>query len=351
MRANLLTTEGAELSEDYTEGNPEDMNRSPANTGFRLILRRPAIVLAELAWRWSFAAAAWFLTVMFAVEYLDSLPVNAVSRFLLGSGQPILIARAFRRIFEGSAFRFTEAGVLLGLGIAAAWVVLASLGRAATVNSIAQELGIEISSAGPRFSSLACLNGLRLAVTLASVLGIAGSAVIASSMWASSHIAVADAGRILGLVWFVVCVLWVVVNWLLSTATISAVLDRRGAIAAIASTGSLLTAQTGPVVSVSAIFSVAHLAAFVLASGVAGVAVGLTGTIPAASVVALMFFAAFAYCAVADFLYIGRVAAYVSIIRADELGILAKRSHTFPPPDGSVDKAELILSDAPAPAM
>jgi hypothetical protein len=114
------------------------------------MLRRPAIVLAEIIWRWAFAATAWFLAVVFAFEYLDSLPVNAVSRFLLGTGQPILIARALKRIFEGSAVRFAETGVLLTLAVATVWVVLASLGRIATVDSIANELGTWISSSGPR---------------------------------------------------------------------------------------------------------------------------------------------------------------------------------------------------------
>jgi hypothetical protein len=324
---------------------------SPAITGFRLILRRPAIALAEITWRWSFAAAAWFLGGMFVFGYLDSLPVNAVSRFLLGTGQPILIARAMKRVFEGSAFRFTEAGILLGIGLGAGWIVLASVGRTATVTSIAEELGIEIPTDGARLSSLARLNFLRLAASLASVLGVVGSALIASSVWASSHTSVADAGSILGLFWFAVCLLWVVVNWLLSTATIPAVLDRKGAMAAFVSTISLLTANTGGVISASAFFGAVHLAAFVLASGAAGVAFGLTGTIPAATVIAFMVFVAFAYCAIADFLYICRVAAYVSIIRADELGILAERSRPSPADDGSVDKTELILSDAPAPAF
>jgi hypothetical protein len=324
---------------------------SPAITGFRLILRRPAIALGEITWRWSFAAAAWFLVGMFVFEYLDSLPVNALSRFLLGAGQPILIARAMKRIFEGSAFRFTEAGILLGIGLGAGWIVLASLGRAGTVNSIAQELRIEIFSAGSGFSSLVWLNLLRVAATLASVLGIAGSAVIASSVWASSHISVGDAGRILGLFWFAVCLLWMVVNWLLSTAAIIAILDRKGAMAAIASTISLLIANTGAVISANVLFGAVHLAALVLASGAAGVAFGLAGTIPVATVIALMVFVAFAYCAIADFLYICRVAAYVSIIHADELGILAEPSRPSPADDGSVDKAELILSDASAPAF
>jgi hypothetical protein len=324
---------------------------SPAITGLRLILRRPAIAIAEIAWRWSFAAATWFLAAMFVFEYLDSLPVSAVSRFLLGTGQPILIARAMKRIFEGSAFRFTEAGILLGIGLGAGWIVLASVGRTATVTSIAQELGIEIPTDGARLSSLAWLNFLRLAATLASVLGIVGSVLIASSAWASSHTSVAHAGSILGLFWFLICILWVVMNWLLSTATISAVLDHKGVMAAFASTISLLTANTGAMLSAGALFGAVHLAVFVLASGVAGVAFGLAGTIPVATVIALMVFVAFAYCALADFLYICRVAAYVTILRADDLSTVAELSVPPHGAGGSVDKAELILSDAPAPAM
>ena len=326
------------------------MNRSPAIAGFRLIFRRPSIALAEIIWRWTFAAAAWFLATMFAVEYLDSLPVNAVSRYLLGSGQPILIARALKRIFDGSALRFAEAGVLLAIAIAFAWIVIASLGRAATVHSIAQELGIEISSAGSKFSSLAWINFLRVAVTLASALGIAGSALISSSVWASSHISAADAGRILGLFWFLICVLWVVMNWLLSTAAIFGVLDGKGALAAVVSLVSLMISNTGAVISAGALFGASHFAEFIAASAAVAVAFGLATQIPRPTAAALIVFIVCAYCAVADFLYIGRVAAYVSIIRADELDILAQRSPS-PADDGSVDKAELILSDAPAPAV
>jgi len=144
------------------------MNRSPAIAGLRLIFRRPAIALAEIIWRWSFAAAVWFLAVAFAVEYLDSLPVNAVSRFLLGTGQPILIARALKRIFEGSALRFTETGVLLGIGLGAGWIVLASLGRAATVDAVAKELGIDSSPRRWVFPSLASIHFLRMSAALAA---------------------------------------------------------------------------------------------------------------------------------------------------------------------------------------
>lgn len=109
---------------------------SPISYGFRLAFRRPFIPLAEIAWRWSFAAAAITLVWLFFREYLASLPVTRVDRLLLASNQPVLIFRALHRILSGSAFRFTEAGVLVALGLVVAWIALASLGRVATVNAI-----------------------------------------------------------------------------------------------------------------------------------------------------------------------------------------------------------------------
>src|SRR5207237_4233240 len=47
---------------------------SPTAEGFRILLRRPIIPLAEIAWRWTFAAAAWFLAAMFLLEYADTVP-------------------------------------------------------------------------------------------------------------------------------------------------------------------------------------------------------------------------------------------------------------------------------------
>src|SRR5713226_6295414 len=95
---------------------------SPTAEGFRLIFRRLAIPFAETAWRWPFATAAWLLGAFFLLEYMGSLPVTAADRLLLGTQQPVLISRALQRIFHGSAFRFTEAGIVLSVGLAIAWI-------------------------------------------------------------------------------------------------------------------------------------------------------------------------------------------------------------------------------------
>src|SRR5271155_4597963 len=111
-------------------------SRSPTLEGFRTMLSRPSFGLAEVAWRWSFGAAASLLLAFSFFEYLDTLPVSKSDLFLLRTSQPVLISRAVLHIFRGSAFRVLNATIVLALTLAAAWIVVASLGRAATLKAL-----------------------------------------------------------------------------------------------------------------------------------------------------------------------------------------------------------------------
>jgi hypothetical protein len=326
---------------------------SPTAEGFRLALRRPAIALAEIAWRWSFVAAVWVLGVMFLFEYMDSLRVTMADRLLLATRQPILISRAIHRIFHGSAFRFTEAGVLLAIGLAIAWIALASFGRAATVDAVIDELGLfRAKKTRTIIPSLAAVNFLRAAVTLAALAGVVEAMLIASSFWASTHVSAADSSRLFFLILFFVWLAWVVLNWMLSLSAIFIVADRTESLTAIGDAVRLCQHEPGALLSTGALFGIAHLGAFVAASGMGFMILGALGSLPAGLVWLAQAVLIFLYCAVADFLYAARLAAYVSIIRREELHVRST-SVEMPPSGGvgaSVDRDELILSDAPLPA-
>jgi hypothetical protein len=321
---------------------------SPAFVGFRCALRHPGISLAEITWRWTFAAAVWFLGTIFFIEYMGNLPVTALDRLLLASRQPALIERALHRIFAGSAVRFTVSGVLLASGLAIAWIVLASLGRAATVNSAAHELGIVADSNARPIATLLTLNFLRAAVSLAAVAGIVGSIVVASSFWASSHASVARAGQLVGIFWFLVWMTWGFLNWLLSLAGVFAVV-KPGVTSALVSAAGLVIERTGAVFSLGMVFGIAHFGVFVATFGAAATTAGLTGTLGPGFVIVLESLIAIAYCAVADFLYTSRMIAYISMLREDELPApIPSEDLPLDGRSGSVDQSELILSDLPA---
>ena len=323
---------------------------SPTAEGFRVIFRRPLIPLAEIAWRWVFAATAWFLGISLLLEYAASLRVNAVDRLLLATQQPILILQAVHRIFEGSGFRFIRAGALLAIALAIAWVILASLGRSITVRSLIAEVKPEMNSGGGT-ASVFELNFLQLAASLAGVIGGIGSALVASSVWASTHASAGDAMRLWLAALFLTAIAWSTVNWFLSTATIFAVEEGRGAFDAMAGVVRLYTERPTAITVPGLLFGLIHFGLFLFACGASLTVLGMAGVIGAGGVLFLECLIALAYSAAANFLRIGKLAAYVRIAYgpADE-SYVEVPTPGAPDFGGAVDAGELILSDVPLPA-
>lgn len=329
---------------------------SPTAEGFRLIFRRPAIPLAEIAWRWSFAGAFWFLVTMFLAEYSDSLPVNTVDRLLVGTRQPELILRALHRILHGSALRFTTSGILLAISMAVAWVGLSSLGRAATLRAMMEELGIARSpgTRSQNVSSLLALNFLRATANLAAIIAGCGAVLVASGVWASTHFSVADAVRLWLALLFLVWLAWGVLNWLLSTSTLFVATNGASAFAAVSATEGWYRHRLGAVLAAGTWFGLIHGGAFLTACGAVFTVLSMAGILGPGPTLCLELLIVAVYCAVADLLYIGRLTAYLTIIR-DGPALDRLRAQTPPPfvsgPErASIDQGESILSDVPLPA-
>lgn len=328
---------------------------APTAEGFRILFRRPLIPLAEIAWRWVFAATAWFLGLSLLLEYAASLRVNAVDRLLLATQQPVLILQAIHRIFEGSGFRFLRAGMLLAIALAIAWVVLASLGRSITVYSLIAEVNPELNPSGGTRSVFA-LNFLQLAAALAGLVGAIGSALLASSAWASTHASAGDAMRLWLAALFLTAIAWSMVNWFLSTATIFAVEEKRGTFDALGAFVRLYTERLTAITIPGVLFGLAHFGVFLFACGASFTVLGMAGVIGGSGVLFLECLIALAYSAAASFLRIGKLAAYVNIAygTADagyvDAGYVEETMAPAGGSGGAVDAAELILSDVPLPA-
>src|SRR3979490_2378233 len=108
---------------------------SPTLEGFQAMFRLPSLGVAEIAWRWSFGLAVGALLAFSFREYLVTLPVTAGEMLLLRSRQPALILQAIAPIFPGSGSGAVAAAIVLMLALTLAWVVLASLGRAASLKT------------------------------------------------------------------------------------------------------------------------------------------------------------------------------------------------------------------------
>lgn len=326
---------------------------SPTAEGFRLIFRRPAIPLAEIAWRWSFAAAFWFLSASFVVEYADSLRANKVDRLLFGTRQPELVLRALHRMLHGSALRFTAGGIVLALGLLVIWIILSSLGRLATLKAMMEGLEIAPSTGTRRgnFSSLMALNFLRAASALAAIVAAVGAIFIASGAWASTHMSASGAARMWLLLLLLVWTAWAMLNWILSTSSLFVAVDRVSAFTAISSTLGWYRDRLASVLAAGTWFGLIHGGAFLTACSAFFTVLSMAQLLGAGATLFLEFVIIAAYCAVADLLYIGRLTAYLAIVRrGDSLDLQEPEAQppVFPSPERSaIDQSELILGDVP----
>jgi hypothetical protein len=329
------------------------------------MFRRPSLGLAEISWRWSLGFATALLLFFAFVEYLDTLPVTDADLLLLRSRQPFLISHAIIHIFSGSAPRVVAATLVLIFAMTLAWIGTASFGRAATLRGLVDYFGDKIQSALPnssarertrQFRSLAGLNFFRVGVTLAALVGCVGGLLLAGLASSKSDPSPGSATLIFLSLVMLVWIAWAILNWFLSIAAIFVVADGRDTFGAVASAVDFCRARTGSVLAAGTWFEIAHVVVFVVASSVIAIPLAFSGVLPAGVILGGVLLVALLYFAVVDFLYVGRLAAYLAVLSIPQQSLVSQTVQPALPDSGSqsllpsqsrgsIDPDELILSD------
>jgi hypothetical protein len=342
---------------------------SPTTEGFRVAFHRPSLTFAEIAWRWTWGATAATLVAFGLVEYLDTLPVTNGELLLLRTRQPYLVSEAIAQILRGSLNRAVLAGLVAVLLLAVLWIIAASVGRIATVRGLLDcfrrdvagrvsadssvnddETEIRsLSNNGRPFPTLLRLNFLRAALALAAVLGFLAASILAGLASPDANPRPAVALFIFLPLCGLICLVWSTLNWLLSLAGMFAVRDDEGAAGAIGAVLVFCRERTGPVFAVSIWTGMTHLILFVAATAVASMPLGFVAVVPWRSVVVAIILVTLVYFALADWLYMARLAGYGCIAEMPEALLLQlpPQPKPAPPVRTSIDRDELILSDLP----
>jgi len=287
-------------------------SESPISAGFRTAFREPAIVLAEIAWRWSFGVAALALAAGVIFAYLDTLHVSRIELLALRSGTPWLVADAIAHILRGSGPRLARGVAVVLPAIAILWIVAASLGRIATLKAL---LGHEDRVAlAPQIG----LNFVRASVTIASLIGYLGAAIIAGR--ASSGDANVRPG-VFSLVFVALAIAVTIVrsrvNWFLSLGAILAAREGHDAFTSIGEGVGLFRRHVGKFGGAGAVFGVVHGVFFAFTTVVCLLVLSLAGKAPPVATLFALTVITLAYFAAVDFLHIARLAAYVAIDEND----------------------------------
>lgn len=353
---------------------------SPTAEGFRTAFRQPALTFAEIIWRWTVGATATALFFFGLFEYLNTLPVTNGELLFLRTRHPYLVGQAIAHILRGSLNRAVMSGLVAALMLGLLWIIAASLGRIATVgalldyfrerndagdvsandrqSAVASDVSKDRVSQRRPLHAVLRLNFLRAAVALAAIFGFVGAAILAG-------FASPDANPQPGLAFLLFLPLagllflaWDGLNWLLSLAALFAVRDGEDAVGAISAAVTFCRERSGAVFAVSTWAGLAHLVAFVGATTVVSMPLGFAGLLPWRLVVLGVTLVTLAYFALADGLYTARLAGYVCIAEMPE-ALLAPlpptpapgglQAQPMTPPQTTVDRDEVILSDVPIP--
>jgi hypothetical protein len=287
---------------------------TPVRDGFRAILRQPSIFAAELAWRWSWGGAAILLTGLALFEYLHTLIVTPTDLMLLRLRHPLAVSRALADIFHGSGPRLVRTVIVLIPALALLWTLLGSLGRFATLRALVARATPDWTSKPGSIRALIGLHVLRVALALAGLLSFLGAALVASVV---STAKTPHAG--LAILLFVplailVSVIWSSVNWFLSFAAIFAVRDAEDTFGAIVTALDFSRRCGGKTSAAGFWFGAMHLVAFVIGTTVAVYPLAVASLVPPGVTLVLMGVIVLVYFAVADWLYVARLAGYLAVV-------------------------------------
>ena len=336
---------------------------SPTIEGFRAAFRRPSLTFAEIAWRWTLGATATSLFLFYCIEYLDTLPVSNADAALLSTRQPVLVGRAIAHILHGSLNRAVVAACLAALALSLLWIIAASLGRLATVRALLayfrSDVAFNVSAKNsgaekPRpIRALIDLNFLRVAVALSLLLAFAGTAILTGFVSTKAHPRPGLAFMLFLPVAALICVAGWALTWWLSLAGLFAVRDGQDALAALSAAVTFARERMGSVLAVSTWTGLAHLVALSIATTALSFPLAFVQVVPSRLVLAGIILVTLAYFAVADWLYVVRLAGYVCVAEMPDASVVESPIQAGSPPgnvfpvETAIDRDEPILSDIP----
>lgn len=281
--------------------------------GFRAAARRPAVIAAEIMWRWSFGIAAGALLTVAVLRFLASITVTDGEMFALRSGLPPLMADAILRMFAGTGPRLLRLTLILTPAISVLWILAASAGRAATLRALIHDVPASFTRRHD-LRSLLGVNLMRVLVTVLAMMATAGAAILAgraASLTEEPSILLFQV-VFLGLL-LLVSLCWSTLSWYLALAPIFVVRDDRSPITAVNDAVRLVRRRGGDFIGVSLLYGLPKLFLIAAAIVVSLVPLAFATEWPWQATVVLLVVITLAYFAVADLLYIARLASYLAI--------------------------------------
>ncbi len=290
---------------------------SPFRDGFAAVWHDPALLAAELTWRWCFGFAAWALAIISGALFLDSLKVSRADEFLLGTFQPQLLSGAVQRVFRGSLTRFVLEQSVLLFGLTLLWCFAATAGRAATLRRLVTMFGADDEPSQPtwQFAPILALNLMRAAWSLIAISVVIACLLIGSVMAARGRAGLAALFLVFGI--GLPCWFGGALNWFFGIAPLFCIRNGAPAMNALTQSVDFVSRKGGRLFLLGLGFLLLRLVWFATMMLAIFSSLSLARYIPIGWVLLIGAAIALIYFAGADLLFLARLGAYVSLAEDD----------------------------------
>ncbi len=297
---------------------------SPFQDGFAALWHEPALLAAELTWRWCFGLTAWGLTIVSTALFLDSLKISFSDELLLGTLQPGVVDGVIRHVFRGSLSRFLWEQAFLILGLLLLWSFAATAGRAATLRRLVAMFATDEEPQVMRWE-FAAVFGLNLLRAMWSLIALAAMLVslAAGVIMANNHRALRAACFLafgVGLSWAFGALL----IWFFGLAPLFCIRNGVAAPEALAQSVDFFSRQAGRLFGLGMGFMTLRIVWAATMFLVVLAPLKLVHHIAVGWIAAMMATMMLVYFAGADLLYLARLGSYVALAEDD--------SHPVAPP-------------------
>jgi hypothetical protein len=283
---------------------------NPITQGLRAVMRDPAIFLVEILWRWAFAILACLLVAGVGLMLLGPLHIGHQWDTAVRSRDPQRMAQLIVAVVLLLGIKVIMiAAIGAPLAIALIWGTFSALGRFVTV----KRLRVGLTSL--RFRSIFALQLLRGFVGWFSFVLLLAATI--GEMLIATHGPQPDL-----LLYYLmmlpsvilISAFWLTVNWYLSLAAIFG-RDGQSFRGALRQARQAVRQQRSDFAGTGFVFLLFRVVVLLIATAICGLTSGMAGSSPQGYFTLLMI-VSLAYFAVADFLYMARMAAYLALAAA-----------------------------------
>jgi hypothetical protein len=287
--------------------------------GLSLVASSPMLIVAELAWRWAFAAGAIGVLLRYSRILRDALSLSAADQGMLLSGDLLQMLDAGSRIAAGAMPYLIEAAVGALPKIALIWLICITIGRSPLIRKVVQFTAGKPADANPRFwTSMLAVHAVRLLLLLIVVSAYLGAGRVAAFALGTDmnnpRVFAAMAAYIF--TFSVGIAIYLFANFVAALAPLY-VAQGRGTLDALADAAHASIREKSLLGGSSAANATLRTVVATVVTGASVLLLPMSRYLPQVVIVALAGLLTVVYCAASDILLLARTVSYALIVLGD----------------------------------